>query len=410
MNDSPPTATPLAPTPQPVTQTTFTVYAGPPLETIRSLVASQFQVRDAFLDPYGVPTIQIAAEPPREKFQTILAELRKHGLTAALRGTGDTLTIKVFQKPQLKPPRRMINLGFFLATVATVFYSGFFFWTNGFFGPTLQAQLTAIIDPTANPYLKASLFAGGLLSIVGLHEFGHKAAARYHRMDATLPYFIPGIPPIGTFGALISLKSPPANRDQLFDLGLSGPVVGFVVTIAVASLSILLGIVPSAAQITGLSNWDASCAASVGGSSCFSASDLSAWPRQPLILIIIAMVTNLARPGVLFELQLIFAAQIGALLTFLNIVPAWQLDGGHIYRAVFGPSGHRFATVIGLILLLVAGYWIFAILVLVMMSFSRRGFAGVEPLDDVSPISNSRKILYLLSLVMLVLTFAFSPL
>src|SRR5207245_10964384 len=106
-----------------------------------------------------------------------------------------------------------------------------------------------IIDPTANPYLKAGLFAAGLISIIGLHEFGHKTAAQKHRMDATLPYFVPGPPPIGTFGALISLKSPPANRDHLFDFGLSGLVVGLVVTIVIASLSVLLGIDPTLVQV-----------------------------------------------------------------------------------------------------------------------------------------------------------------
>ncbi len=397
MSDSPPTATPLAPTPQPVTQTTFTVYAGPPLETIRSLVASQFQVKDAFLDPYGVPTIQIAAEPPREKFKTILAELGKQGLIAALRGTGDTLTLKVFQKPHLKPPRKTINLALFIATVATVFTAGYFIWMA-----QAQNAITQLFEPGANVYVKAGMFATGLLSIIGLHEFGHKSAAIHHKMDATLPYFIPGPPPIGTFGALISLRGPPANRDQLFDLGLSGPVVGFIVTIVVGLLSVVLGIQLSPAQVQ--------LASSNGGSPI----DFSSWPSQPLILILTSFLGGVFRPGtngsILLDSQLLFAAQIGALLTFLNIVPAWQLDGGHISRAVFGQNGHRFATVIGLILLLVAGYWTFAILVLIMMSFSRRGFAGVEPLDDVSPVSNSRKMLYILSLVMLVLTFAFSPL
>src|SRR5438132_145298 len=158
-----------SPTPLPATQTTFAVYSGPPLDSIKTMVALEFQVKDAFLDPYGIPTVQVAREPAKE-----------------------------------------------------------------------------------NPYLKAGLFAGGLLSIIGLHEFGHKAAARHHKMDATLPYFVPGPPPIGTFGALISLKSPPANRDQLFDLGLSGPVIGFVVTIAVAVLSVLIGFLPNASQPTDL--------------------------------------------------------------------------------------------------------------------------------------------------------------
>jgi membrane-associated protease RseP (regulator of RpoE activity) len=374
------------------------------------MVASEFQVKDAFLDPYGIPTVQVTREPAKEKFQRLLDQLRQQGLIAAMRGTVDGLTIKVFQKPQVKPSRKTINLGLFLATVATVFIAGYYLWTAGLFGSqVLQQELIAIIDPTANPYLKAGLFAGGLLSIIGLHEFGHKAAARHHKMDATLPYFVPGPPPIGTFGALISLKSPPANRDQLFDLGLSGPVIGFVVTVAVATLSVLIGIIPSASQLTQLNGWNTTCAAQLGVQSCFSSVDFGLVGHQPLILIIISQITGSIRPGAFFDGQLFFAAQIGALLTFLNIVPAWQLDGGHISRAVFGAGGHRVASVIGLALLFLAGYYPFGILVLAFMFFSRRGFAGVEPLDDISPVSNSRKILYVLALGMLVLTFAFSP-
>jgi len=339
-----------------------------------------------------------------------LDQLRQQGLIAAIRGTTDGLTVKVFQKPQVKPSLKTINLGLFLATVTTVFIAGYYLWTTGLFGTqVLQQQLIAIIDPTANPYLKGGLFAGGLLSIIGLHEFGHKAAARHHKMDATLPYFVPGPPPIGTFGALISLKSPPANRDQLFDLGLSGPVIGFIVTIAVAALSVFIGILPNASQATQLDTWNDTCAAQLGVSSCFSNIDFGLIARQPLILIIVSQITSMVRPGVLLDNQLFFAAQIGALLTFLNIVPAWQLDGGHISRAVFGPGGHRVASVIGLALLFIAGYYPFGLLVLAFMFFSRRGFAGVEPLDDISPVSNSRKLLYIFALFMLVLTFAYSP-
>ncbi|TMI17340.1 site-2 protease family protein [Candidatus Bathyarchaeota archaeon] len=401
---------PLSPTPLPASQTSFAVYAGPPLDSIKTMVASEFQVKDAFLDPNGIPTVQVTREPAKEKFQRLLEQLRQQGLIAAIRGTTDGLTIKVFQKPQVKPSNKNINLGLFLATVATVFLAGYYLWTTGLFGSqVLQQQLVAIIDPTANPYLKAGLFAGGLLSIIGLHEFGHKAAARHHKMDATLPYFVPGPPPIGTFGALISLKSPPANRDQLFDLGLSGPVVGFVVTIVIAALSVLIGILPSASQATQLAQWSSTCGAQLGTSGCLSSIDFSIWPGQPLILIIISGLTSGVRPGVLLDGQLFFAAQIGALLTFLNIVPAWQLDGGHISRAVFGADGHRVASVIGLLLLFLSGYWTFGILILAFMFFSRRGFAGVEPLDDISPVSNSRKLLYILALGMLLLTFAFSP-
>ncbi len=402
MSDAPAT-TPL----QPTQQTTVAVYSGPPLDSIRLIVASHFQVKDAFLDPNGVPTFVVSAEPPKQKFLELVEKLKSQGLTAAIRAAGESLTIKVFQKPQIKPSRRTINLGLFVATVVTVTLAGYFLWTGGLGSETLQAQYNAIIAPGASPYLEALVFTVGLLAIIGLHEFGHKGTTIVHKMDATFPYFIPGPPPIGTFGALISLKGPPTNRDQLFDLGLSGPVVGFIVTMTVGAVSMLFGPALTATKLSQLNNWNTICSAQLGVGSCLS--NVS-FPAQPLILVLLSNLTGYINPNVIYDQQLFFAAQIGALLTFLNVVPAWQLDGGHISRAVFGPYGHRIATVIGLGLLLFSGFWAFAILVLVMMTLTRRGFAGVEPLDDVSPVSNSRKILYLVGLAMLVLTFANSPL
>ncbi len=374
-----------------MTQATVRVYVGPSLETIRSIVASKFQVKDAFLDPYGVPTIQVAAEPVKEKFKQLLAELAPQKLTALIRGSGNTITIKVVQKPQPGPPRKTINLVLFVATVGTVFVAGFLLW-----GP-----LAGVVAPSANPYSKAGEFALGLIAIIGLHEFGHKAATRHHKLDASLPYFIPGPPylvPFGTFGAVISLREPPANRDQLFDLGLSGPLVGFLVTIIVALLAIVFGLPLSDAQTSQLAS---------------QGIVPTGWPNIPLIFVLISSLRGVLRPelgaNVLLFSQLDTAAQIGALLTFLNIIPAWQLDGGHISRATFGAEGHRIATIIGIAAMFITQYYGFAILLLLFMTLSRRGISGVEPLDDISPISNSRKLLYIVALATLFLTFSFAP-
>src|SRR5256712_8372199 len=185
---------PQPPTPLPAAQTTFAVYSGPPLDSIKTMVASEFQVKDAFLDPYGIPTVQVTREPAKEKFQRLLDQLRQQGLIAAIRGTTDTLTIKVFQKPQVKPSRKIINLGLFLTTVTTVFIAGYYLWTTGLFGSqVLQQQLIAIIDPTASPFLKAGLFAGGLLSIIGFEVFGDKAAAPHPKIDGAGSDFCPGL-------------------------------------------------------------------------------------------------------------------------------------------------------------------------------------------------------------------------
>jgi len=256
----------------PASDPNLAAYSGPSLETIKSIVASQFQVKDAFLDPYGIPTILVTPEPTSEKFKNVVEQLRQQSLLGAIRATGDTLTIKVFQKPHVRPSRRKMNLWMFLITIVTLVYAGYFVWSGALFGITasnpLADQLNQIISPGASAYLEAATFAMGLLAIIGLHEFGHKAATNYHRMDASFPYFIPGPPPIGTFGALISLKSPPANRDQLFDLGLSGPVVGFLVTIIVAMVGMLFGPPITQAKLDQFAIWNATCSAQIGASAC----------------------------------------------------------------------------------------------------------------------------------------------
>src|SRR5438034_8070751 len=175
---------------------------------------------------------------------------------------------------------------------------------------------------------------------------------------------------------------------------------------AVGTISMLFGPALTPAKLSQLTTWDSTCSTYLQVTSCFS--NVS-FPAQPLILVLLSNLTGFINPNVIYDQQLFFAAQIGALLTFLNIVPAWQLDGGHISRAVFGAEVHKVASVIGLLLLFFAGYWTFGILILAFMFFSRRGFAGVEPLDDISPVSNSRKLLYIFALFMLVLTFAYSP-
>ena len=106
--------------------------------------------------------------------------------------------------------------------------------------------------------------------------------------------------------------------------------------------------------------------------------------------------------------QVIFAAWIGSLLTFLNTLPIWQLDGGHVARAVLGPKGHKMASVVGLGVLFFSGFWVFALLLLVFIMAGRRSWAGVEPLDDVSPLSNSRKASFFILLTISAL--CFSPL
>jgi membrane-associated protease RseP (regulator of RpoE activity) len=355
--------------------------------SIRSMLEYRFTVLDAYVDVNGLPTFVVANEPVKDKFRELLHDLANHALMAKVRRVSDKLVISVFPKPILGKPRRRINLLLFLATIATVSVASY--WNIFSVDPRLAAVMFSGFSATN----QAVALAAGILGIIALHELGHVLAVRYHKMDATLPYFIPGPPPIGTFGAMISLRGPPTNRDQLFDLGFSGPITGFVVVLFVAIVAILTSPIITGQQATQL----------LGAKLL----QYNSWPNEPFFLDLLTQTSLRVVPAgqVLVLTQVVFAAEVGALITFLNLLPVWQLDGGHITRATLGPQGHKATALVAFGILFLAGYWPFALLLLVFMFISRRPLEGLEPLDDISPLSNSRKVLFALALVILALSF-----
>lgn len=355
--------------------------------SLRNMVEYRFTLLDAYVDVNGLPTFVVVDGPMKAKFRELLGDLSNHGLIAKIRRVSNKLVISVFPKPRLNRPRTKINLLLFLATVISV---GIASYLSIF---TLDPRLASFMFENLSANGQMVALAAGILSIIGLHELGHVAAVRHHKMDATLPYFIPGPPPFGTFGAVISLRGPPANRDQLFDLGFSGPITGFVVMVFVAIIAILISPTITSQQTTQL----------VANKLLQSGS----WPNVPYFLDLLGQSgLRTIPPGqTLVWSQVVVAAEIGALVTFLNLLPVWQLDGGHIVRATLGERGHRATALIAFAILVYAGYWAFALLLLIFMLLSRRPLQGLEPLDDISPLSNSRKALFALALVILALTF-----
>ena len=357
--------------------------------SITSLIEYRFTLLDKYVDVNGLATYIVASEPMKEKFQELLLDLANHGLIAKIRKVSDKLVISVLPKQKLNRPRRIVNLILLLATIVTVTFASYSLVFEE------DPRLISALFHNANLWSQVLVLALSILGIVGLHETGHVLAVRHHKMDATLPYFVPAPPPLpfGTFGAVISLRGPPGNRDQLFDLGFSGPVAGFLVTITVAVFAYLTAPLVPIQDATSL----------------MTAGLLSArsWPYSPLFLDLLGEVgwRTVPQGYVMVLTQVAFASEVGALITFLNLLPVWQLDGGHISRAALGNQGHKLIALIGFGILFLAGYYGFAILLLFFMFASRRPLEGVEPLDDVSPLSLSRKILFALSLVMLVLTF-----
>jgi len=357
--------------------------------SIKSMIEYRFNLLDAYVDTAGMATFLVAPEPVKEKFQELLRDLANHNLIARMRRVENKLAISIFPKPEVGQPRRIINLVLFLATVGTVALASYLLIFD------VDPRLTVVLYENSNLTVQVFVLAASILGIIVVHEMGHVLAVRHHGMDATLPYFVPAPPPFpfGTFGAVISLRGPPGNRDQLFDLGFSGPIAGFLITIGVALLAFLTAPIITEQEATQLISQNLLA--------------VQPWPHTPLFLELIGQLNFRFVPAghVLVLTQVAFAAEVGALITFLNILPIWQLDGGHISRATFGTQGHRVAALVAFGILFAAGYWGFALLIIVFMFVSRRPFEGLEPLDDVSPLSNSRKALFALALVILVLSF-----
>ena len=164
---------------------------GSSFEEIQDMVEKEFVVEESFPIP-SAPTFHISYQKDtKDSFLRLLKTLDSHELIPLLRKKEEKFVLRIVPKPPIKPNRGIINIALFFATLCTVFISGYM----------LSSDL-----------LGALLFTGAIMVILGTHEMGHKLLADKHEVDATYPYFIPGIPypyGIGTFGALIRQKAMP---------------------------------------------------------------------------------------------------------------------------------------------------------------------------------------------------------
>lgn len=219
-------------------------------------------------------------------------------------------------------------------------------------------------------------YALGLLAILGVHELGHYFTARHHQIRVTPPYFIPLPFALGTFGAFIQMRSPTENRRALFDVAVAGPLAGLVVAVPalLVGLRSTTVLVSSAGSETGVMG-----GTSVGSSVLFA------------LLAKLSLGEALQYGHLLRLSPLAFAGWLGLFITALNLLPIGQLDGGHIAHAVFGRRlGDKIGSVALWTLLLLAifvwpGLMMWAIIVFFIAGTS------IPPLNDLTPLSPSRR-------------------
>ncbi|MDC0832732.1 site-2 protease family protein [Geitlerinema sp. CS-897] len=232
-----------------------------------------------------------------------------------------------------------------------------------------------------------------LLAILAFHEGGHFWAARWHRLKTTLPYFIPIPFFLGTFGAFVQIRSPMPHRKALFDVSVTGPLVGFLVTLPLLWWG--LGhseVVPASAQ-SGLLNFD---------------------ELQPSFSLLLSLVCKAVLGGALDPQKAIdlhpvaIAGYLGSILTAFNLMPIGQLDGGHMVHAMFG---RRTASAIGQVtrLLMLMLALIHPELFLWTLLLFLMPLRDEPALNDVTELNNGRDFLGLVCLFLLAVVILPAP-
>ena len=238
-------------------------------------------------------------------------------------------------------PAWRTNLKLFLATIASVFFTGVVYDYSASKDESFtHAILTALRTPTA--LLHGAQFAGTLLTILVAHELGHYVAARIHKVDASLPFFIPMplISPFGTMGAVIRMRGVIPTRRALLDIGASGPLAGLLFAIPLYAWGV--------AHSRVLPLPDDGSAMTLGDSLLLRVLDGTFAPPKP--------------PGTdIFLSPVAFGAWGGMFVTMINLLPVGQLDGGHVAYALFGPKQDKYARLVhramlGFFFLVVVGH------------------------------------------------------
>lgn len=355
---------------------------------VLQIVSSSFTVKDFqrnARDDYV--EFLIAESEVKDKFHLLLKELGKVGMVAAAKrskyvsrlmptlstmrfSVDDGVVLTVGRMPRQKPAgkfRQSLPALFFITTVVIVFFNGI-----------IRSDSPLAVAQLQNPFLMAAIYTVSLMGILGIHELGHILANKKYGIKASWPYFIPGIPwALPTFGALIVLRNNMTNRNVMFDVGIAGPIAGLIVTVIVSIYGSSISTIITAEEAQRIES-------------------LGPLPfGESLLMVATIHLTGMVVEGtVLVASPVLFAAWFGFMITFLNLLPAWQLDGGHLVRSALGVRWHKILTYVSIAILFVLGLYPMALLVLF---FSLRAPES-SPLDDVTPLSAKRKALFFVAL------------
>ncbi len=364
-----------------------------------------------------------------EAYDQLAEALRPYDITPFFRIEDGRQTILLMRGTfNPKPGRVWVNILLFVLTLLSVLYAGAMYSYSGPMPGDALGQTWTLVTHLWVGWP----FAVSLLSILLAHEFGHYFVGRARGAAVSLPYFIPlPISILGTMGAFIQLKQLPKNKRALFDLAIAGPLAGLVVAVPVLILGLALSSVGTTQNTlytrTATSVDVCSNSANIGDT--YTCPDDNLLEGNSLLYLGLKYIVKgkllpspLSYTGspLLYWIRYIFtgsplpvggqdvmlhpvawAGWAGLLVTFLNLIPAGQLDGGHVIFAVFGKRVNRIVPIILVATVLLgffwSGWWLWAFIIFML------GRSHAEPLDQITQLDDKRKLLAGLLLVIFLL-------
>ena len=318
-----------------------------------------------------------------------------------VREVGSEALLILIPRPSQSFKSQRTNFYLFIATIFTTTWAGALIYSgySNYDSESSWLIFTIFLEPRL--LLMGFLtFSVPLMTILGVHEMGHYFYAKKHNLSSSLPFFIPLPPPLilGTMGAFISIREPIPNRKALFDVGVSGPIAGFIIAIPITLLGFLLTEMVKAPVPE-----DTGSVYYLG---------------TPIIFNWLLSIANQIMPlsGAYLTHPVAFAGWAGFLVTAINLFPAGQLDGGHISRALLGNKSKYFSYLTMSVLFFLGfvgipgvvppylGWAIFGILIFFL------GVLHPPPSEEITSLNFNRKAVGVFSVLMLIICFVPSPL
>jgi hypothetical protein len=340
-------------------------------------VRSKFTVKDSFKLPDGEMEFSVVYRPDsKERFVELCRELEASGFTPRLVGSEKDALLFVRKAQTVGKQRSRVPVILTLLALGSVvvfgLYSGIVVYPK--YAPSIAGGFVIL------------LYGAAVIAVLAAHELGHIYASRRKGEASLASYLLPGILGITmalpTLGIISRQRGPAVNRDRFFDVILVGPLLGLAVALAVYVLGALVA-VQSAVPLQ-------SCQ-QVNGTAILCPSII----QMGLDAVVGQLVLHVA-PGYSILSPLADGATVGLILTFVGLLPLTSFDGGHLSSLACGAGASKIAAYLSVILLVLVDpptYWALAFVVLLLMSLNRD--SDPQLLDEVSPMSKTRRWLYL---------------